>query len=173
MVETLSEPKRYKVTLFWIVLVTSLTLLIPTFLILMVLGVFPWLSQQAFHSVEEINPDEVEVLRVHLLNHPQEKPDIGPVEMASDDFPKMLKAISGAEPVDNIPAATWLGEYRVRLKDGRRGTIRLYWQRQNPNIATSVPVIWMKIGSNKYRGGEVLELFSVAEECQRRGKLQR
>ena len=168
--ESLPQPKRYKVSAKWLIGLSALTLLVP---VLMIFVIFPWLSEQAFQSVEEINPVEIEVLRVQLLNHPQDQPDVGPVNMNPDDFPKLFKAIAGAEKVNDIPAATWLGEYRVRFKDGRRGTIQLYWQRQNPNNSSSVPVIWMKIGSAKYRGGEVLDLFKVAAECAPRGTLQR
>lgn len=168
--EALPQPKRYKVSAKWLIGLSALTLLVP---VLMIFVIFPWLAEQAFQSVEEINPDDVEVLRVQLLNHPQDQPDVGPVNMNPDDFPKLFKAISGAEKVNEIPAATWLGEYRVRFKDGRRGTIRLYWQRQNPSNSGSVPVIWMKIGSGKYRGGEVLDLFKIATECAPRGTPQR
>ena len=166
--ESLAQPKRYKVSAKWLIGLSALTLLVP---VLMIFVIFPWLEEQAFQSVEEIDPAEVEVLRVQLLNHPQDQPDVGPVNMNPDDFPKLFKAIAGAEKVIEIPAATWLGEYRVRFKDGRRGTIRLYWQRQNPSNSNSVPVIWMKIGSQKYRGGEVLELFKIAAECAPRGVL--
>ncbi len=164
------QPRRYKVSVKWLIGLTALTLLVP---VLMVFVVFPWLSEQAFESVEEINPADVEVLRVQLLNHPQGKEDVGPVEMNPDDFPKLLAAIGGAEKVNDIPAAPWLGEYRVRFKDNRKGTIRLYWQKLNPSQPQSPAIFWMRIGSTKYRGGDALELFKVAAECAPRGKFQR
>ena len=168
--ESLPQPRRYRVSAKWLLGLTALTLLVP---VLMLFVIFPWLAEQAFQSVEEINPAEVEVLRVQLLNHPQGKDDVGPVEMSPDDFPKLLAAIGGAEKVNEIPAATWLGEYRVRFHDGRRGTIKLYWQKQNPSVPDSPAVIWMKIGTSKYKGGEALELFKLAAECAPRGTFRR
>ena len=171
--EPLPQPKRYRVGALWLIIAISLTLLVPTFIILMVLGCFPWLGEQAFGSVEEIDPAQVAVLRVQLLNHPQGKEDVGPTEMHPDDFPKLLAAIARAEKVDKIPAATWLGEYRVRFNDDRRGTIRLYWQKQNASIPNSPAIVWMKVGSNYYRGGDVLALFDLARECATRGTFRR
>jgi hypothetical protein len=168
--ESLPQPKRYKVSAKWLLGLTALTLLVP---VLMVFVIFPWLSEQAFQSVAEIDTNEIDVLRVQLLNHPQGKDDVGPVEMNSADFAKLFAAIGELEKVKEIPAATWLGEYRVRFRDNRRGTIRFYWQKQNPSIPNSPAIIWMKIGSNYYRGGEVLTLFEMARECATRGKFQR
>lgn len=168
--EPLPQPRRYKVSAKWLFGLTALTLLVP---VLMVFVIFPWLAEQAFQSVEEIDPQQVDVLRVQLLNHPQGKADVGPVEMHPDDFPKLLKAIGGAEKVNEIPAAAMLGEYRVRFKDDRRGTIRLYWQKLNPRDPESPAMFWMKIGTSKYKGGDALELFKVAEECAPRGTMKR
>ena len=168
--EPLPQPRRRRVSAKWLFGLTALTLLVP---VVMVFVIFPWLAEQAFQSVEEIDPTQVEVLRVQLLNNPQGKEDIGPTEMAAADFPALLAALSGAEKVSEIPASTWLGEYRVRFKDGRRGTIRLYWQRRNPSRIDSPAIVWMKVGSNKYRAGEVLELFKVAGECAPRGQFRR
>ncbi len=164
------QPKRYKVSAKWLIGLSALTLLVPIFMIFVV---FPWLAEQAFQSVEEIDPAQVDVMRIQLLNHPRGREDVGPVEMHPDDFAKLLKAIGGAEKVDAIPAATWLGEFRVRYKDDRKGTIRLYWQKQNPSVPNSPAMFWLKIGTSKYKGGDVLELFKIAEECAPRGKLQR
>ena len=91
--ELLPQPKRYKVSAKWLIGLSALTLLVP---VLMIFVIFPWLAEQAFQSVEEIDPAEVEVLRVQLLNHPQDQPDVGPVNMNPDDFPKLFKAIAGA-----------------------------------------------------------------------------
>ena len=171
--DSLPQPKRYRVSAKWLIIAICLTLLVPAFIILMVLGFFPWLGEQAFGSAEEIDPSQVAVLRVQLLNHPKGLDDVGPTEMHPDDFPKLLAAISGAEKVDKLPAATWLGEYRVRFKDDRRGTIRLYWQKQNASIPNSPAIVWMKIGGNYYRGGDVLALFEVARDCAARGTFRR
>lgn len=167
--EPLPQPQRHKVNTKWLIGLSMLTLLVPVFMLFVV---FPWLEEPAFQSVDEINPADVEVLRVQLFNHPQGKDDVGPVEMSSDDFPILLAALSRAEKVDKIPPKTLFGEYRVRFKDSRRGTIRLYWQKANPNQADSA-VIWIVIGRNKYRAGGVLELYKLAGECATRGKLQR
>ncbi len=168
--ESLPQPRRYKVSAKWLFGLTALTLLVP---VLMVFVIFPWLAEQAFQSVEEIDPEQVDVLRVQLLNHPEGKEDVGPVEMHRDDFAKLLKTIAGAEKVNEIPPATWMGEYRVRFKDDRRGTIRLYWQKQNPNVPESPATIWMKIGTGKYKAGEALSVYKVAEECAPRGTSKR
>ena len=77
-------PKRYKVSAKWLIGLSALTLLVP---VLMIFVIFPWLAEQAFQSVEEIDPAEVEVLRVQLLNHLQDQPDVGPVNMSRSGCP--------------------------------------------------------------------------------------
>ena len=51
--DSLPQPKRYRVSAKWLFGLTALTLLVP---VLMVFVIFPWLGEQAFGSVEEIDP---------------------------------------------------------------------------------------------------------------------
>jgi len=130
--------------------------------------IFPWLSQQAFHSADELKVEEIEELRVQLLNHPAGKQDIGPIRMDPADFDKLLQPLRNAQPIESIPASAMLGEYRVRYKDGRRGTIRLRFQ--PANRAIDAAPVWMTIGTQKYQIGNLGTLWPLAEECAARGK---
>jgi len=151
--------------------------------------IFPWLSQQAFKSVDEIDATQVETLGVQLLNHPEGREDVRPIQMAREDFDRLLEPLRHAEKVEVQPAAPFAGEYKVRFKDGRRGTIRLRWAREavdlSPPFAAVVGstaeqfgitprwryVVYMQVGSEKYRAKcDALALFELAKECEARGK---
>jgi hypothetical protein len=151
--------------------------------------VFPWLSQPAFLSVDEIDPAKVESLGVQLLNHPGGAEDVRPISMNPQDFDKLLEPLRNAERIDVQPPAAFNGEYKVRFQDGRRGTIRLRWARDAYDYATPIAAVvgsageqfgnpprwrytvYMQVGNEKYRAKvDALTLFAVARECEPRGK---
>ena len=107
-----------------IILVVVGMIAVPT---VMLLVIFPWLSQPAFTTVDEIDVTHVESIRIQFLNPPHQKDDIGPVYLASEDIDAILAPLRRAEAVSAYPPSAHMGEYRVRFKDGRRGTIRLTW----------------------------------------------
>jgi hypothetical protein len=175
-----------KVNVKLMVAIVLLLLLVP---VGVMFCIFPWLSQQAFKSVDEIDAAQVESLSVQLLNHPSGKDDIGPIRMAPEDFARLFEPLRQAEKLEVQPAAAFNGEYKVRFKDGRRGTIRLRWQRETVDVAPAFAAvvgttaeqfgntprwrytIYMQIGTEKYRAkGDVLALFELARECEVRGE---
>jgi len=149
--------------------------------LLILFFVLPWLSQLAFTSVDELNIAEIEELSIQLLNHPSvddklRKPDVDMpirsrdrgVKLAAADFDAALAPLRNATKIDAIPASTFLGEYKVRFKDGRRGTIRLRFQ---PGMADPLNApVWFEIGPNKYRASTLMgPLWATAEDCATRG----
>lgn len=158
------------------------------------LAILMWLNQTSFASVDEIDPGELATMQVQLLNLPRgpqnrpdppegetlpadentraySDPDIGPVELTRPDFAVMLQPLRDAEPIESNewPASPFLGEIKVRFKDGRPGTIRLYWASERPGDSNSPARVYMKIGSNKYRACSLKELRTFAEACAGRG----
>jgi hypothetical protein len=130
----------------------------------------------------------VETLGVQLLNHPGGQDDVRPVNMAPPDFDRLLEPLRHAEKIEVQPPAAFSGEYKVRFKDGRRGTIRLRWAREAYDYSTPIaalagiagvqhshPPLWrytvyMQAGSEKYRAMvDALTLFNLAKECEPRG----
>jgi hypothetical protein len=111
--------------------------------------IFPWLAEPAFLSADEIRVDDVESIRIQLLNHPDGLADIGPVELKPDQFDAALAFLRSAEPIDSIPGSAMLGEYRIRNKLGGRGTIRLRFQ--PGGTQTDLAPVWMQVGSKNYR----------------------
>jgi len=182
----LPPPPLRKVNVKLIVAIVLLLLLVPLGVIFLI---FPWLSQPAFRSVDEIDSAQVESLRVQLLNHPTSKEDVGPINMAPRDFARLFEPLRNAEKVDIQPAAPFAGEYKVRFKDGSRGTIRLRWVREAFDYSTPIAAlvgtageemgnppqwryaVYMQVGNEKYRAKvDMLTLYELAKECESRGK---
>ena len=101
-------------------------------------------------------------------------PDIRPVYITRPDFNNILAPLREATPIDpqQWPASAYLGKYEIKYKDGRGGTIMLYWNTEVHGNADSPGVVWMKIGSNRYQACKLKELRTVAEECAKRGQLK-
>ena len=166
-----------------IILVILGMIAVPT---VMLVFVFPWLSQSAFQSVDEIDVAQVDTIRIQFLNHPNRKADVDPVYLANEDFDTVLEPLRRAESVTVIPPSAHLGEYRIRFKDGRRGTIRLTWLQENrgqENALASltgaaamengfVPpkyTVYFKIDSKMYKAGHAMELFNLGYRLAERG----
>jgi hypothetical protein len=153
-----------------------------------------WMEQSAFAAVDEVKASELEGVRVQLLNlprGPQNRPDvvagqdtsglentavqfdqdIGPVDLTRPDFDLILAPLLNATQIDPNawPAVPLLGEIRVRYKDGRRGTIYLYWAYDRPGDDTSPARVYMKVGSNRFRACSLKDLRTVAEAAASRG----
>lgn len=177
-----------------ILLIIALLMLVPVGL---AFGLFPLLKTQPYQSVEEIDPAQVDSLRVFFLNRTELDggEDIGPYFAAEEDYAKLLAPLVAVPRVEDYQSARgpWLGELRIRTKVGRRATIRLYWQR-NPvkstvldaigatagglliERANSVPVyspgayqLRFQIGDERYEGGNILELIQAAQSAESRG----
>jgi hypothetical protein len=157
-------------------------------------ALYLWLNQTSFASVDEVKPAELESVQLQLLNlprGPQNRPDpapgerladeentvaqadqdIGPVKLSRPDFEVILQPLLNAQPLEasQWPACPFLGEIKVRFKDGRPGTIRLYWAPERPGDADSPARVYMKVGSNRYRACPLKELRTFAQACADRG----
>jgi len=178
-------PPVRKVNVKLIAAIVLLLLLVP---VVFIAFIFPWLSQPAFRSVDEIDPAQIESLSVQLLNHPAGLEDVRPTKMNPQDFAKLLEPLRNAERIDVQPPAAFNGEYKVRFQDGRRGTIRLRWARDAFDYSTPIAAVvgsageqfgnpprwrytvYMQVGSEKYRAKvDALSLFQLAKECEPRG----
>jgi hypothetical protein len=185
-------PKPKKFATKWLIALALLALLVPVGLLFCV---FPWLSQPAFTTVDEIEAVQLDTLRVQLLNHPNAKEDVGPIDMAKEDSGRLLAPLRKAEKIEALPACTFLGEYKVRYADGRRGTIRLSWKRESANLSEAFAAVagnaaerlgptpnysyrvYMKISTGLWQqpsywktNTNALQLFELGEECKARGK---
>ena len=136
--------------------------------------VFPALSGSAFASAAEIDPAQVKWLSVRLLNRTELDggSDVGPYYAAPEDVANLLKPLKAVPETDEFTGARgpWLGEYRVMLTSGRKGTIRLYWHRP-PQAAPNAPAtLRFQIGEHLYEGGDAAAVIAVAAECEGRGR---
>lgn len=176
----------------WVVVGVLLVLLLP---LLVAFVLVPLLLEQPFESAEEIDPDAVKSLRVFVLNRKELDGgrDVGPYLAAAGDYPALLAPLREAREVGSFPDARgpWLAEYRVLLKSGRKGTIRLYWSRPpggwkgatafaaaggGAALAGAVeaghapPVtLRFQIGPRRYEGGSAAGLIRAAEAAAERG----
>jgi hypothetical protein len=186
-----SPPTPKKINVAVLLILAAVFVTVP---LLIFAGLFLWLEQSSFASVDEIKPAELDGVRVQMLNlvrGPQNRPDpaadeslspdentpayhdpdIGPVNLIRPDFEVMLQPLRDAQPADpkDWPATAFLGELRVRYKDGRRGTIYLRQARDNPRDPDSPMRVYMVIGPNKYKACSLRELRTFAEACAGRG----
>lgn len=151
-----------------------------------------WLTQSAFNSVDELKADDLDEIKIQMLNLPrgpqnrpdpvtEEKikpdentrfhtdPDIEPTRLMRPDFDVFLNALKNAEPVDRRPPAPYLGKVEIRYKDGRRGTVMLYWAVDGPRPDAPAHV-WLRINSNNFKACTLKELRTVAQACAERGE---
>ena len=137
--------------------------------------VFPLISQIPYQTVGEIAPADIRWLSVRLLNRTELDggEDVGPFYAAPEDFAALLAPLKQVPEAEPFPDARgpWLGEYRVMRKDGRRITIRLYWQRSALARPTSPAKLRFQLGSRMFEGGSTSEVIAVAEAAQSRGRL--
>ena len=188
-----APPRPKSRTLRWVVVGVLLVLLLP---LLVGFVLVPLLLEQPFESAEEIDPAEVKTLRVFVLNRRELDGgrDVGPYLAAAEDYPALLAPLREAREVGSFPDARgpWLAEYRVLLKSGRKGTIKLYWSRPpggwkgaqafaaaggtaalaEAGEAGRVPPVTLRfqIGPRKkYEGGSAAGLIRAAEAGAERG----
>lgn len=152
-----------------IVLFSLAFLLVPVGLIFLV---FPYLLDEPFTSVDDLDPAKVRSLRVHLLNRTELDggADVGPFHAAAADFAGLLAPVRAVPEVPDFPNARgpWLGEFRVLTTDGRRGRIRFYWVR-DPHHPSDPPRLRFQIGGTKFEGGRVADVIAAAEAAEPRG----
>lgn len=185
-----AAPARKKINVAVLLVVAAAFITVP---LLVFLAFMLWMDQSAFGTVDDVKTSELEGVRVQLLNLPrgrQNRPDtikedgppadntptqfdadIGPVDLTRPDFDLILAPLRNATPLEpkDWPASPLLGEIRVRYKDGRRGTIYLYWAYDRPGDDTSPARVYMKVGGNRYRACSLKDLRTVAEAAASRG----
>lgn len=175
---TPTRPRTRK-TIALIVFVVVL-LLIPAVYGLALLGIH-LLQGQAFDSPAELTPENVRSLRVEL--HNRKELDGGeivrPFYAAPEDYVRLLAPLKAAAEVGSYPDARgpFLGEYRVVLESGRKGTIRLYWSRPpgvGPGDAPPAARLRFQIGDHLYEGAAAAgEVVRAVEEAAARGQPDR
>ena len=138
------------------------------------LGLFPLLAP-TFDTIGELDPAEIKTLRVHILNRDglDGGPEVGPYVADPGDYAGLLKPLLSVPEVRDGFAGRrgpWLGEYRVVLKSGRKGTVRLYWSKP-PTAAAAV--LRFKIGPKEFEGGSADALLAAAKAAEGRGKPSR
>lgn len=177
---------------------------IVTVPLLAFLAIYMWLNQTWFSSIDEVEPAKLESVQVRMLNlirGPQNRPgppllpdvppeennptmqdpDIDPVNLVRPDFEVIFLPLRGATLIEHSqwPAAVFLGEIRVRDKEGRPGTIRLYRAADelpkgqklpdDPKLDPRVQRVYMRIGSSWYRACTLKELRECAHASAERG----
>jgi hypothetical protein len=161
-----------------LVLLLVVLLLVPCVYLSAMFLVIPLLQGQAFDSPAELTPEAIQSLRFQLLNRKELDggEDVGPYFAAAEDYEKLLAPLKSAAEVEQYPGARgpFLGEYRVVLKSGRKGTIKLYWLRPPgavPKDDHAPPArLRFEIGSHRFEGGTAEALIQVIEECAARGR---
>lgn len=187
-----AAPAPKKVNVAVMLILTAVFVTVP---LLVFAAFYLWLNQTSFASVDEVNPAELEGVRVQLLNLPRgpqnrpdvvagaewvradennsahADPDIGPVDLIRPDFDLILAPLRNATPLEasQWPACPFLGEIKVRYTDGRKGTVRLYWALDRPGDPDSPARVYMTVGPNKYRACPLKELRTAAEAAASRG----
>jgi hypothetical protein len=186
-----AQPQPKKINLAVLLIVAAVFITTPV--CIFALG-YLWLTQSSFNSVNEIKADEVDEIKIQMLNlrrgpqnrpdpiadenlKPEENtpyftdPDIDPTLLVRPDFDAFLGSLRGAEKVErkDVPAVAFLGEVKIRYKDGRRGTIYLKQSDDRPGPHATA-MVWMNINSNWYRAGTLKELRTVAQACADRGQ---
>jgi hypothetical protein len=155
--------------------IALLVALIVVPLVLVYFGVMlvaiPLLSEQAFESADELTPENIKSLRVYFLNRREldDGPDIGPYYAAPEDYAMLLAPLKAVPEVSEFEGTrgVWLGEYRVRLKNGRYSPIKLYWLKTTPD---AVAKLRFQIGPHKFEGGTAAAVIKAAEEAAPRGR---
>jgi hypothetical protein len=182
-------PPPKKLNLAVLLILASVFVTVPVCLFALV---FFWLTQSAFSSVDELKADELDEIEIRLVNLPRgpqnrpdplgddklradentkfhTDPDLDPTRLMRPDFDVFLNTLRGATPVDRKPPSPYLGKVEVRYKDGRRGTVMLYWA--TDDLRPDAPaVVWTRINSNYYRACSLKELRTVAQACAERGE---
>jgi hypothetical protein len=154
------------ITLFIVLFVLPLVLYFGVMLVLI-----PLVSEQPFDSADELTPENIKSLRVYFLNRGEldDGPDIGPYFAAPEDYAALLAPLKAVPEVSDFEGTrgVWLGEYRIRLKSGRRDTIKLYWLKTTPD---AVAKLRFQIGPHKFEGGTAAAVIKAAVDAAPRGR---
>jgi len=186
-----SPPAPKKVNVAVLLILAAIFVTVP---LLVFAALYMWLNQTSFASVDELNATELDVIELEMRNlvrGPQNRPepspderlaadentpnqhddDIRPVKLIRTDFDVILQPLRNADPIETsaMPATYYLGELRIRYKDGRRGTIYLRQALDNPRNPDSPMRVYMVIGPNKYKACTLRELRTFARACGDRG----
>lgn len=181
-----APPKKLNVAVLLILAAVFITVPVCLFALM-----YFWLTQSAFNSVDELKADDLQEIEIRLVNLPRgphnrpdpspderikadentrfhTDPDVDPTLLTRPDFDVFLNALRGAEKVDRKPPSPYLGKVEIRYKDGRRGTVMLYWASED-NRPDAPAVVWLRINSHYYKGGTLKDLRTVAQACAERG----
>jgi hypothetical protein len=125
-----------------------------------------------FATPGEIVLGDIDHFEVRLFNlkasfNPDRKEDdVGPYVAKTEHYTRLLAPLVAADTVDSLPTKAFLGEYRIRMKDGRRQVIRLSFLAEQDGSKR----LAFKIGPKAFRGGPVSDLVATAEACDPRPK---
>lgn len=125
-----------------------------------------------FETPGEISVEEIDHFEVRLFNlkasfkADRKEDDVGPYVAKPDAYTRLLLPLIAAETVDVLPTKAFLGEYRIRMKDGRRQVIRLSFLAE-PDGSKHLA---FKIGQKAFRGGPVSDLVAIVEASDPRPK---
>lgn len=185
---TPTAPKKMNVAV--LLIVASVFITVP---VLVFAFVYLWLTASAFNTVEEVKADELDEVRIEMKNLPRGSqnrpdplgddkvrpdentpfhtdPDIDPTRLMRPDFDVLLGTLRGAEPAEAKPPSPYLGKVEVRYKDGRRGTIMMYWAVEDDRKRDAPAVVWLRINGRYFKAGTLKELRTVAQACAERGE---
>ncbi|OWK43954.1 hypothetical protein [Fimbriiglobus ruber] len=138
--------------------------------------VFPLLMAQSFESAEELTPENIKSFRVFVMNRKELDggEDIGPYYAAEEDYATLLAPLKGVPEVPQFADARgpWLAEYRIQTKNGRKGTIKMYWVLPPGGRmpAGDAAKLRFQIGPHLFEGGRATSIVAVADECASRGR---
>jgi hypothetical protein len=168
--ETSAKP-RYgrKILLFMIPI-----MLMPVFLAFVL---FPALMEQPFETADDIQPQNIASIRVHILNRREldSGDDIMPFFADEQDYARLLNPLLSVPESAGYTDARgpWFGEYRILTKSGRKGTIRLYWSKPNPAAEVQYAKLRFQIGKKTFEGGSVQDVIESAKLAEGRGRKNR
>jgi hypothetical protein len=157
-----AEPPKRVPTLVMALIAVPLLLLV---VIPVAMTISAMTAKPAFETVAGLPIDDISRFEVRLynlkdsVNRERKDDDIGPYVAKPDSYAKLLAPLTNADPVDDLPPKAFLGEYRIRLKDGRRQVIRLSFV-----AAEGGPKqLAFKIGTKAFRAGSVPDFVTVCE----------
>ena len=153
-------------------------------------GLFPLLQNRPFDSIDEIEVNQIQRLEVRIYNRSELDggDDVGPYIAGPLEYDRLLKPLIGVSEVSQYDGARgpWLGEYRILLKNGRKGTVRFFYvpgKAESPvraalgviaggsaaelawirgQIPAPAPRLRFEIGQHKYEAPTTKELIQAA-----------
>lgn len=138
------------------------------------------LSRPEFTSVDDVDPGDVSRIDVRLFNlrsvvpptaDGEAAPDtVGPFDAEREDYPVLLGLLKGARKVTEMPPGPWLGQYEIRLTNGRTQRVRIKFS-GNPAKPEALTV-WFRIANSLefQAAGTVKEFVSAVAAAERKAK---